>query len=313
MSHMVDTLAYSGNVPWHGLGRKLPQSATVDEMIRFGGLDWQVIPRPLFQASEDGTGASVPGYKALTRSDRPSVTLSVVSEGYGIVQNDEALSLAAAAVGEGTACAEVCGALDEGRRIFVVLNLKEAGFDIAGERIEPYILCYTGHDGVTSVGFRFTPVRTVCQNTLSAALGEDRPEITIRHTKNAVDRVKVAASMIACAKSYFGAFNERALELIAQRLSLATAEEISANLFPTYKAKEGMVIPANQTKVLSLYRGQEYTQDRSITGTKWGYFNAVTALIDHNSRGSSNAGRRMERALGASDIRERAMALLLAA
>jgi hypothetical protein len=31
MSHMVDSLAWTGNVPWHGLGRKLPQHATVDE------------------------------------------------------------------------------------------------------------------------------------------------------------------------------------------------------------------------------------------------------------------------------------------
>lgn len=312
MAHMIDSLTWTGETPWHGLGRRLPNHATVEEMIGFGGLDWQVIPRPIFQANEDGIGASVPGMKALTRSDRPDVTLSVVTEGYGIVQNADALSLAAAAVGEGNASAEVCGSLDDGRRVFVVLNLAEAGFDVAGERIEPYIVCYAGHDGSTSVGFKFTPVRVVCQNTLDAALNKETShQLTIRHTRNAADRVARAADMIAQARGYFGTFNHRALELVRQRLSLGTAEQLSAKLFPTYKAADGRVlVPANQTKVIELFRHQGATTDARIAGTKWGYYNAVTALIDHNSRGQN---RRMERALGTSNVRDQAMQLLLAA
>jgi phage/plasmid-like protein (TIGR03299 family) len=162
MAHMIDLLAWTGQTPWHGLGRELPRHASVEDMIRFGGLDWQVVPRPLVMFDGDGNGATVAGFKALTRSDRPDVTLSVVSEGYGEVQNADALSLAAAAVGESNACAEVCGALDEGRRIFVVLSMHEAGFDVLGEQVSPYIVCYAGHDGSTAVGFRFTPVRVVC-------------------------------------------------------------------------------------------------------------------------------------------------------
>lgn len=314
MADMIDSLAWTGETPWHSKGRQLPKHATVEDMIRFGELDWQVIPRPLFQASEHGIGASIPGYKALTRSDRPDVTLSVVSEGYGIVQNADALSLAAAAVGEGNACAEVCGALDEGRRVFVVLNVDKGTMGIAGEAIEQYVVCYAGHDGSTSVGFKFTPVRVVCQNTLSAALGKETPhQITIRHTRNAAERVKLAAEMIGQARAYFGAFNHRALALVKQRLAIGAAEQIASKLFPTYKATDGRVlVPANQTKVVALFQGQANTTDYRIAGTKWGFYNAVTALIDHNSRGSKGE-RRMERVIGNSDIRDRAMEMLLAA
>jgi phage/plasmid-like protein (TIGR03299 family) len=316
MSHMIDSLAWTGDVPWHGLGRKLPQHATVDEMIRFGGLDWNVIPKPLFAGLDATTGAgvSVPGYKALVRSDRPETVLSIVSESYGIVQNAEALALAAAAVGTGSASAEVCGALDDGRRIFLVINVREAGFDVAGERVEPYVVCYAGHDGSTSVGFRFTPVRVVCQNTLSAALGsEDSTELTVRHSRNAAERVKVAAAMIEQARAYFGTFHKHALALVKQRLAYATATEIAAALYPNRREGDRVITPANQTKLVELYQRQPDTTDRRVAGTKWGFFNAVTALLDHNARNTS--GGKMGRTLanGQSTIRNRAMELLQAA
>jgi len=315
MAHMIDSLAWTGTVPWHGLGRQIPKHATVEEVIRFGGLDWKVIPRALAAFDENGNGVTVGGYKALVRSDRPDVVLATTSEGYGIVQNDEALSLAAAAVGEGSAVAEVCGALDEGRRIFVVLNCHEARINIAGETVEPYILCYTGHDGSTAVGFRFTPVRVVCQNTLSAALSGSTPhELTVRHTRNAAERVKTAATVIAKARDYFGAFNHAALSLVSRRLTMGKAEEIGAALFPTYTSKTDgkVIVPANQRKVIELFRRQPDTSDANIAGTRWGFYNAVAALVDHNIRGSKGE-RKMERALAGSDVKDFAMRMLLAA
>jgi len=311
MAHMIDSLAWHGQVPWHGLGLRLPRLATVDEMIRFGGLDWEVIPRPLFQADEAGSGASVPGYKALTRSDRPGTTLAVVSESYGIVQNAEALALAAAAVGSDKAVAEVAGSLDGGRRVFVVLNLKSAGFDVAGERVSPFVVCYTGHDGSTAVGFRFTPVRVVCQNTLSAALGCATPnEMTFRHTQNVAERVARAAKMIESARAYFGLFHTVALHLVNRHMPIETAQEFAERLFPTYRnAAHEVIVPANQRKVIALFSHQVSQGDGAVAGTRWGFFNAVTALLDHNAR----AGDRMGRALAGNEVRDRAMTMLLAA
>jgi hypothetical protein len=72
MAHLVDSLAWSGEVPWHGLGNKLPENVAAEEMIRVAGLDWNVVARPLFAGLDErtGYGASVPGYKALVREDR---------------------------------------------------------------------------------------------------------------------------------------------------------------------------------------------------------------------------------------------------
>ena len=51
MAHMVETMAYAGEVPWHGLGVKVEDGLGVDEMIKEAGLDWKVrkIPRGLWE------------------------------------------------------------------------------------------------------------------------------------------------------------------------------------------------------------------------------------------------------------------------
>ena len=40
MAHMVETMAYAGKVPWHGLGEKVEDTLTPEEMLVKAGLDW---------------------------------------------------------------------------------------------------------------------------------------------------------------------------------------------------------------------------------------------------------------------------------
>ena len=47
---MVETMAYAGELPWHGLGTKVADGIGVDDMIREAGLDWQVEKIPALAA-----------------------------------------------------------------------------------------------------------------------------------------------------------------------------------------------------------------------------------------------------------------------
>ena len=42
MAHMVETMAYAGEVPWHGLGTKDPADLTPEQFMVKAGLDWTV-------------------------------------------------------------------------------------------------------------------------------------------------------------------------------------------------------------------------------------------------------------------------------
>jgi len=34
MSHLVEQMAYAGEVPWHGLGKKVPNDLSAEQMLK---------------------------------------------------------------------------------------------------------------------------------------------------------------------------------------------------------------------------------------------------------------------------------------
>ena len=54
MSHELEIvngeaqMAYTGEVPWHGLGVKVEESLSPAEFQKAAGLDWNVVERPVY-------------------------------------------------------------------------------------------------------------------------------------------------------------------------------------------------------------------------------------------------------------------------
>lgn len=78
-------MAYVGDLPWHGLGTKVPADLTPDQFMVTAGLDWSVSKETMTTDS----GIVVPGKKALVRSNDGKV-LDVVGSNWNPVQNAEA-------------------------------------------------------------------------------------------------------------------------------------------------------------------------------------------------------------------------------
>ena len=70
MSHEVETMAYAGAVPWHGLGFKVSDDLSPQEMMQAAGCDWRVEKAPLSYTVDynGGTILPVPNKWALVRS-----------------------------------------------------------------------------------------------------------------------------------------------------------------------------------------------------------------------------------------------------
>ena len=100
----VQTMAYYGEVPWHGLGTPVPKGVTAENMIRAAGLDWEVELRPARGAREINRKKEFSRYEVV-RTPRPNsnegeVLLGVVSRRYKPLQNLEAFAFFDPIVGE---------------------------------------------------------------------------------------------------------------------------------------------------------------------------------------------------------------------
>ena len=42
MAHLIDTMAYTGQTPWHGLGNVLPPQQSLDIWLKAAGMDWTI-------------------------------------------------------------------------------------------------------------------------------------------------------------------------------------------------------------------------------------------------------------------------------
>jgi len=183
------TSGWLGNneVAWHGLGtvtegtlpaRKAFETAdalfTVERRqltypkLRQGGLGWD---------NEDA------GVYGIVRTDSQQL-LGVVSKQYEIVQNDSLLRMAEFIREEvDMDCVIV---LSHGSKICFTATLRGAQTDIVpGDTVKRRIVGYLGHDGKTGCGAKFTNIRVVCQNTLTAALGESGAHSSITHKNGA--------------------------------------------------------------------------------------------------------------------------------
>lgn len=97
MAHNVETMFYTRQPTWHGLGRRVEHALTSHDALDIAGLDWTVTQTPIYTSDD----VLVPNYKANVRSIDGQI-LGVVTDRYQIVQNDEAFAFTDALLGDGT-------------------------------------------------------------------------------------------------------------------------------------------------------------------------------------------------------------------
>ena len=177
---------------WHGLGQIVEDHPTSEEAIIFAGLDYEVIKKPIQTIDSE----AIENYFATVRTDTAQ-TLGIVGSKYEVVQNRTAFSFFDALVGNGDGIKyETAGALGDGERIFITAKMPELIKVGRNDLIEQYIFLTTSHDGSGSIMAAFTPIRIVCNNTLSMALKDNTNAVFIKHTANAEMKLNEAARII---------------------------------------------------------------------------------------------------------------------
>lgn len=195
MAAEVETMFYTRETPWHGLGTRVMEAPSSKEALYLSGLDWNVEQEPIYTE----TGNWIRGFKANIRNTDQKV-LGVVTDRYRVIQNEEAFAFTDELLGEGI-CYETAGSLQGGRKVWLLAHLPHE-YIIAGERISPYLLFSNTHDGSGAIRVAVTPIRVVCNNTLNLALDTAKRSWSTIHTGDIKSKLEEAKNTLFMANAY---------------------------------------------------------------------------------------------------------------
>ena len=225
MAANVETMFYTREKPWHGLGTMVAEAPNSKDALRLAGLNWKVLQEPVYTENEE----LIQGYKANVR-DTDRKVLGVVTDRYKVIQNEEAFAFTDTLLGKGVRY-ETAGSLQEGRRVWMLARLPRE-FIIGGERISPYMVFSNTHDGSGAVKTALTPIRVVCNNTLNLALRTAKRSWSMIHTGDISGKIEEAKNTLLLADEYMTALGQEFENLRKIKLSEKQVLDYIKSLLP---------------------------------------------------------------------------------
>lgn len=289
MAHQIQTMAYHGQTPWHGLGNQLTERQALDVWLREAGMDWEVQSSPVhYFASEEAKVYA--DAKVLYRSDTGEA-LSVMSNRYHVVQPREVLEFYRDLVDLGGFELETAGVLKGGKKLWALARTGQETMLKGGDLVKGYLLLATACDGTLATTAQFTSVRVVCNNTLQMAIGESTGAIKVPHsTKFDADKVKQQLGIgVGHWQQFIAGIRSLAdrpmhpFEARRYLVELMGDPELSFHRQPNLKVLN---------HVFELYTGKGIGSNMaSANDTAWGLVNAVTQYVDHERRARNTDNR----------------------
>lgn len=302
--HLVQTMAYTGQQPWHGLGNQLTPNQPIEVWAERAGMNWRIESSEVrYVAGSSGSSGSpglgaihaFPEQKVLYRSDTKA-PLSVVSARYQVVQPSEILEFYRDLTEVGGFELETAGVLKEGRKLWALARTGQSAALKGKDTIHGYLLLATACDGTLATTAQFTSVRVVCNNTLQIALGDGTGAVKVPH-RSQFDPQAVKRQL-GIAVSSWDAFMVRTKALAERKVSDSSTEIFLRRVltYPSTNQADRDAVAVNERAIRAigeLFAGRGKGAGLpSASGTAWGLLNAVTEYVDHHRRARSDDHRR---------------------
>jgi phage/plasmid-like protein (TIGR03299 family) len=291
----------NGERAWHGMGVVTDGTLPAREAFETADALFTVEKRELFfnvyssEKQSDGTfafteqGRQPSGSWGVVRTDTQAL-LGVVSKQYEIVQNDSLLRMAEFIREEVDMDSVVV--LADGAKVAFTASLRGAETDIVpGDTVKRRIVGYLGHDGKTGCGAKFTNIRVVCQNTLTAALNESGAHSSITHKNGANGNFDALINSIDVARQDFVTECELMREFSRASMRLQGFDEFVDEV---YNIDESQVFRKRDKLRDAFLRG--YGSDFAPASI-WNAVNAITQ-VETSTRGTTAAKSRAQFARG---------------
>ena len=287
MSHEFESGFTVNQGAWHGLATVLDNPPSTAQAIEEAGLNWEVKEQPIFTQTEYGLGA-VSTHKSLVRSTDYQL-LGIVSQQYQPLQNQDAFGWFDYLLHEGDISLETAGSLKQGKRVWILAKVNNSAADVLkNDAVEPYLLLSNSHDGSSAIWIQFTPIRVVCQNTLSWALSKRHNDLNasrafrIRHQGDVQSKLNQAKLALDFARQRFAIATDEYRLMANHQLNSADLDLYLSLVMDTNAPQSTRAYP----QIIA-----NFEKGRGNKGqTLWDAYNGVTEWLDHQ-RGNSNSKR----------------------
>jgi phage/plasmid-like protein (TIGR03299 family) len=311
MTHAVETMAYTGEVPWHGLGTEVNNTMSPKEMLKAAQIDWTVSKRPAYTTDRpDVWNLNDPTEEAgfLRASDQyflvrdsDNKILSPCGESYVPFQNAEVMDFFKKFTEAGSMTMETAGSLKEGKDIWGLAKITDKFSLSGGDEVGGYLLLNNSHQVGKAMTVMFTSIRVVCNNTLTMALKGHYTEgnrFRVLHLQMFDEEIhKAAEEALGISGQQMQQFKEQSEFLESKRAKEFDLSNYIAELFqPNLLIERAKA--ADQAALPPLYQEFARTAElvheavecspganlASAKGTWWGALNAVTYVVDHQKK-----------------------------
>jgi phage/plasmid-like protein (TIGR03299 family) len=282
-------------VAWHKLGTVTDGALDAETALQKAHLDWTVFKSdnpvttmvPMFgnSAMEEGSMEEVTHEdRFITYRYHPKTkqadALGVVGNRYTPVQNADAFSFLNYVSDESGAVFETAGSIDNGRKVFMTMKLPE-GLNIGGvDAIDMYLMAWNTHDGSSSFSVAVTPIRVVCQNTLTAALRQAKSKFSVRHTASSQGKIQAAREALGITFKYAEEFEREAESLLSQAMTdkeFAKMVEVAIPLNDPESPRAVTMAEQARGTLMALWNAPTQA---NVKNTKWAAYNTFAEYSD---------------------------------
>lgn len=292
----VETMAYVGATPWHGLGNKVEENITLEEFQKEAGLDWSVSKRPVqfYDKDDEFLQPELHSFKnkfVLAR-DTDNKPFAVVSDRYKPVQPKEIFKFFEDLLSMHNMKMHTAGALLDGGRIWCLAQTGDVHKVLGQDRVDGYLLLSTSYDLTLSTLAQFTSVRVVCNNTLQQALRDSTGRVTIPHIKefNAAS----IKDQLGIGRDQWIAFTG-AIDLLARmKLDADKAASVMDKVFAIPEDPEKRMACGDRLhaqNVVDMFKHRTFIGADIAGQTGWGLVNSLTEYVDWKKRARGQGNR----------------------
>lgn len=329
LNRTVDNIAATGldplvGTPWEKVAARIPDGASVDQILEVAGLNWNVTKLPVFTEitnsinpedfqpvypdQPDKIRIEVPGSYTCIRLDNRQVISPFLGDRYKLVQNDAAFQAFERFCLVGGLNIETAGALSGGKHVWALASIDD-GIEVSeGEILKGYFLLMQSHFYGHSLKAMFTPIRYPGGHTLVKAINvrNKKGYYTMPHSRRFTEERQIEIDeLVERAQESMAQYVKTARLLIQSKFTEADGVYLLASVYDpkliTNLRKDESPLPTTLDELYNhplrnrtirrVIRNipEDAMNMPSCNGTAWGWYNVVANDIDKGGRSASTS------------------------